>query len=363
MKIRKIAATLLCLTMVVCSIPAFVFADEDNIDVQEQDQSAVSDTAPGGGGPNDEDDDAVSVDGFSLSIGGDIAVNFFIDVDGSVVDVDAAYVDFTVTDNEGATVSSQTVRLSDIEPLSEEELGPSYDENFPRYKISCNVAAKDMTSTISMEFIYDGDVYADCEYSIRQYAKELLEDSRQSGYWDLVKAMLDYGTYAQNYFNHNLGQPANGGEDYNDISEISASTVSSYARTLDGFDPSSNVSFAGANMSLLSTTTLTLFFNNQTGRKITYDVTSDLDSYETTRSGYDVVVFDNIPAQDLNTKIVVKVYDGETYIGTVTYYPLSYCYAVLSKDYTDSVITNDLKDLVRSMYIFYTEAHSLLSVG
>ena len=124
------------------------------------------------------------------------------------------------------------------------------------YIFPCSVAAKEMNSIITAQII-DGDNQGNSyTYSVKQYADYLLDNADENGTDDqkayakaapLVRAMLQYGSYAKAYFEGNAL------DNINDV-QID-SHFADYASSL----PDKNT-YAGATLSLKSETTLSLYF-------------------------------------------------------------------------------------------------------
>lgn len=75
--------------------------------------------------------------------------------------------------------------------------------------IAIPFAAKEMVDEVKTELYLDDVVVASKEYSVREYAEALLKDQTHAALWDAVKAMLNYGAWAQKYFNYKTDDLAN----------------------------------------------------------------------------------------------------------------------------------------------------------
>lgn len=78
------------------------------------------------------------------------------------------------------------------------------------YKFPCFVAAAEMTDTITARLYYRGKSSEEFTYSVTEYAQVILDNPEQ--YADsvpVVKAMLNYGSRAQEFFGHNTECLAN----------------------------------------------------------------------------------------------------------------------------------------------------------
>ena len=119
---------------------------------------------------------------WNLTLGDHIGANFCVYVD----DVDNTQVRFTTA---GA---SSLVKASDAK---------AEGEGF--YVFSANLAAAQMTDSIAVEVLINGEVVDSGSYTIRQYADVILSGDYTAKEKALVQAMLNYGGKAQIYFDYN----------------------------------------------------------------------------------------------------------------------------------------------------------------
>jgi hypothetical protein len=81
-----------------------------------------------------------------------------------------------------------------------------------RLVLSFNLTASQMTDEISVSVVFDHNNRSTTKTtSVRKYADTVLSDSSYSDAHDLVKAMLNYGAYAQQYFGYGTDNLANEG--------------------------------------------------------------------------------------------------------------------------------------------------------
>ena len=171
-------------------------------------------------------DGIAQVKGYSISLGGNIAVNYFMVLSDEVLADENAEMVFTVP-NGGSTYEVR-IPVSSVTP----------DAN-GYYVFICEVAAKEMTSKIAAQIV-TGDKESDVfEYSVKQYAEYILAKAEEANSLvgggvaggiaggdgasnlltpemlsyvkaaPLVKAMLNYGANAQLYFDYNTDNLAN----------------------------------------------------------------------------------------------------------------------------------------------------------
>ena len=102
-------------------------------------------------------------------------------------------------------------------------------------------------------------------YTVRDYAKYILDS--KNGYGEdtigLVKAMLNYGAYAQLYFNYNTDTLANAGYETTEaINGVNAGTLSDYAYNADNNHLPEGITATAVNLVLESETVLDLKFSD-----------------------------------------------------------------------------------------------------
>lgn len=259
--------------------------------------------------------DGFSLVGHSISLDGDIAVNFYMELSDSVVaHRDTAYMHFTIPT--GRTVTEQDILVKDARIVE------SDDKTY--YAFKCRVAAKEMTSEIKAQII-DGDQHGiEYTYSVKEYADYLLEHAGEredlARAVPLVKAMLNYGAYTQIYFDKNSSALANA--DLEKSEKILDNVTIDIADPVIGALPE-GATFKGATLSLKSETTLSLYF------KSSGELAFSCDGYtvETAKSGgYQIARIRGIKAKHLGDILTLKINGSEA----VSYSPLNYCRNVLT---------------------------------
>lgn len=260
--------------------------------------------------------------GYSLSLSGNIGVNFFMELSDEVVADDKAYMQFTLPNGDTPQVM---VSKAEIAFVGEKKY----------YVFSCEVAAKEMDDTITAQIITSDSKGVVYKYTVRDYADYILDEA--NGYDDntkaVVSAMLSYGDYAKAYFS---------GEELTATSEIEAITsdmLAGYAMTESGTLPE-GIEYYGSTLLLESETTIRHYFKVADG--------TDVSAYNMTeKGGYYYIQCSDIPAGSLGTAQDISV--GEY---TISYSPLSYAKAVLESENTDA----NLKNLVKALYIYNQNA-------
>ena len=144
----------------------------------------------------------------SISLDGDIGVNFYIDVTvAGIMPEDIISGDSTLTlnfswDTDPAPVTDVS---KDNFTLSKSNASRYYDEDKGYFKIKCNVAAAEMACKIKADGIVAGAKdYTESEiYSVRDYGMTIINNPSKYSETlvDLAKKLLDYGAKAQKMFN------------------------------------------------------------------------------------------------------------------------------------------------------------------
>ena len=190
----------------------------------------------------------------------------------------------------------------------------------------------------------DGDEqYLEKDYSIQEYCLSQIENAEANPkLQDLCKATLDYGTYAQLYFDHMTDDLANRGNYYLTLQSI----PKDFAFAVEG-DLDAMASYISS-LTLKSKVGLNLFFKPLEGKSVTYSCSREFD--QGIDSGYDSIRFRDISAKNLGDPIAVVVSDG-TASATLTGSPLSVAY----KNQEHATMGNLYKSLYN--YYFYAKAY------
>ena len=275
----------------------------------------------------------------SISLAGDIGVNYYAQLSDDVVADEGAYMQFTVAGK------IQTV------PLSEAVV-----DTDGTYRFTCLVAAKQMTENITGQFyLSDGTAVGEAKvYSVKAYCDAAIPVySQYPAYADLVElmeAMLNYGGYSQTQFGYNTDNLANAGLDTT-LPTITAADVDAYAHGATGSED--GISVASVSLLLESTTTIRFYFELDGNRSID-EYTFYVDGVETTpieSNGQYYVDKVNVAAKDLDEMVTVTV--GGL---TVKYCGLSYVrqVAVLHAD----VYSGNLVNAAKALYAYNQAANA-----
>ena len=297
-----------------------------------------------------EDGIGARLAGNSLSLNGNIGVNFYMELDDGVLADSGAYLLFTYANGTTKKVLVQEARVD-----TQTAAGKTY------YVFPCEVAAKEMTDTILAQMhLSDGRTGKRYAYTVKQYADYLLEHTEEQPAYEkaapLVRAMLNYGAYAQLNFRHSLTTLANANfsESEKSVEQVTAQTLAAYRNQT--VQQSDFVKLEGASLSLDSQTTLRLYFSCQ-GDAAIEDLRFFWGEQALTpqKSGnFYCVELSDIAAKNLGTAYTVRVTCGEASLD-VQYSAMAYGYHVLQRN-VSATRTQALKDTIAAMYLYYQAA-------
>jgi len=273
----------------------------------------------------------------SITLDGGIGVNFYVELTDALLASETAEMVFTVPN--GSKTDTQTLLVKDVIAVGSNKVvigGKTY------YKFKCSISAKDMASTITAQLV-DGDkAGTKYTYSVKAYADYLLEHTEGNAEYTkaapLVKAMLNYGAYAQSYFS--IGGTAANEKLDDDDKALDNVTIPAKFEYDDNASLPTGVTFEGATLSLKSETTLSLYFKGLPAETV---FTCDSKTVETVKDGeYVVARIRGIKATELEDDFTVT-FKG----GSVKYNAMTYCYNVLHDDTVDDNLQNVCKALYK----------------
>ncbi len=270
--------------------------------------------------------------GYSLSLSGDIGVNFYMVLSDDVIADKGAYMLFTLPDG-----TTSKVYVKDVQTDSTTTEGTTY------YIFSCEVAAKEMYETIKAQIVLSNeDTCREYSFTIEDYADYILDahngfDSKTVA---LVKAMLGYGDYAKAYFNDQELAATS------EIEAVTAKALADYAIATSGTLPA-GIKYYGSTLILESETTIRHYFKVAEGTDISaYNMTAKDGS-----DGFYYVQISNITADALGTAQITTIGDF-----SISYSALSYAYAALNSDSA----SDSLQNLVKALTLYEKAATAYL---
>ena len=308
--------------------------------------------------------------GYSLSLTGNIGVNFYMELSNDIVNDESAYMNFTLpngttskvyvngTHEDGSTATTDTTVKN----------GVTY------YVFTCEVAAKEMTSDIKAQMIGNngekkGTVYT---YTVKEYADYILSHTSAEGSdiskatIQLVKGMLNYGGAAQKYFGYKTDKLASDGLTltgtvFNDTSIIN--NITNEANKASVTCANAKVTFKSAYLSLNSTTDLCVsvqFADDVTVKEDMFAIWCNTDQiskdqYEVTKVNEEncyKITLHGVKASQLNEKYVFYVELSDTEYAGLAYGTNSYAYTVMSSACDNINNIESLREVVKALYAY-----------
>ena len=276
--------------------------------------------------------------GYSLSLTGNIGVNFYMELSNKIIADKDAYMQFTLPNGTITKV-----------PVSEAQTNSTINEGKTYYKFPCEVSSYEMTQDIKAQmFDGNGNVGKEYTYTVRDYAQYLIDhvDLYQDAY-PFAVAMLNYGACSQKYFNKAVDELANKylNDDELEIPDRFEGYIDNYVAT----KAENGVlgQFAGLSMVLKSETTLNIFYEPKEGVDVS-KLTFSVDGKEITpvkRGQYYILSLKNIKANELGNSKTFTVTDGTNTL-TGDYCAMMYCYQVLQA--AEGTYADDLVTLVKA---------------
>ena len=283
------------------------------------------------------------LEGYTISLDGNIGINFYMSLSAEAKEDTGAYMQFTLPNGDTSKVS----------------IADAVEKN-GSYVFSCEVAAKEMTKDVTAQMVFSdgtkGEVYT---YSVKDYADAILADNTQTEkVKTLVTNMLHYGANAQTYFKYNTAELANAGLTAQDLSGITIDSFEAYE--MHSYPLVSGLTYVGASLILESETTLRVWFTVENSVD-SYDVTCEDKTLTLEKNGdYYCVDITDISAQKLNDMYTICV-SGESVDepadGSLEIAALTYCHNVLKNDTTDE----DLLNVIKSIYLYNQAADDYLN--
>ncbi len=285
------------------------------------------------------------LEGHTISLDGDIGVNFYIELDSAVAASQTAYMEFTVPNGE-----TQTVYVKDADQKTV--------DGKKCHVFKCTVAAKEMTDNIKAQIV-DGEARGtEYTYSVKEYADYLLahtgDNTAYANAAPLVRAMLNYGAQSQIYFGYNTGVLANA--DLSDAEKTLGAIGNDVPADYTENNLPAGVTFEGATLTLRSETSLSLYFKdaNEGNGTLTFAPSGfpagvTLEPEQNLIDGCRVVRIRGIQAKYLGDSFTVSVTKGG-HTGSVTHSPMTYCKKAEAGSDTN------LANVAKALYAYWKEA-------
>ena len=310
--------------------------------------------------------------GYSLSLTGNIGVNFYMELSDDVVNDESAYMNFTLPNG----TTSKVYVKGTHEDGSTATTDTTVKNGVTYYVFTCEVAAKEMTSDIKAQMIGNdgekkGKVYT---YTVKEYADYILSHTSAEGSnygsatVQLVKGMLNYGGAAQKYFGYKTDQLASDGlaltePVFDDTNIINFIKDEANKTSIINYSDSDKVTFKSAYLSLNSTTDLCVYVQFAEDVTVKEDMFAILfGSNEISKNQYEVtkvnegncykITLHGIKASQLQKKYEFEVNLSETEQSVLKYGATSYAYTVMSSacDNIDNI--ESLREVVKALYAY-----------
>ena len=308
--------------------------------------------------------------GYSLSLTGNIGVNFYMELSDDVVNDESAYMNFTLPNG----TTSKVYVSGTHEDGSTATTDTTVKNGVTYYVFTCEVAAKEMTSDIKAQMIGNngektGKVYT---YTVKEYADYILshmsaeESDISKATIQLVKGMLNYGGAAQKYFGYKTDKLASDGLTltgtvFNDTSIIN--NITNKANKASVTCANAKVTFKSAYLSLNSTTDLCVsvqFADDVTVKEDMFAIWCNTDpmskdQYEVTKVNEEncyKITLHGVKASQLNEKYAFYVELSNTEYAELAYGTNSYAYTVMSSACDNINNIESLREVVKALYAY-----------
>lgn len=305
--------------------------------------------------------------GYTLSLNGNIGVNFYMELDQKVIDdPNSYYMSFTLPNGK-----VDNIDVSKAEQKQINGTGTTY------YVFSCEVASNEMSQQIHAQmFSDDGDKGTEYVYTVRDYAEYIIQNDYTEADKKFAAALLNYGACSQNYFNKYKDDLANKNlsEESKKLQELTADDLETYALKFKETEDSSINAEAAPKQNQLGEFRYSLVLNTETSLKVYFkpfveiedlmvtikeetleneegtaqDKPFSLDEFEKNGSFY-VFRVDDIKAWDLDKNYTFTVSNGSI-SEEFTCCGMSYGYSVLSAQ--SGTYPDQLLQLISSLYTF-----------
>ncbi len=292
-----------------------------------------------------EDRYRITLKGHTLTLDGDIGVNFYYEI---LSVTDEAYAELTVDGGEPFTVPINFDAYQMIDGIK-------------AYRFSCNVNASESSKVITC-VVYNCDRASEEEvYSVNQYINDsqTVEDKNLS---NLMGSLADYG-----YYSHLLFEPD---------ADFTPASISSYTGSIEGVSADSfnafapditngngGVNYYGMSLVLRTETAIKYYFSIPKGKSIDdYSFSLLIPGGEKQltpeKSGkYYYVEISNIESANLDTEYTVAVRnsDGDT-VNVWTGSALTYAYKVMNAE--SGSVSDELINVCKALYLYNVYANA-----
>lgn len=286
--------------------------------------------------------DSILVAAHSLSLNGDIGVNFYAMIPNVT---DAAYAELTV--------NSETVTV----PI---DLNKTTEQNgVTLYKFTCNVAAAQIDTEITGK-IYSGDMESEeFTYTVQDYLTEAQRTmANDEKFMALAGSLATYGWYANELFGFDPEFTQHALFDDSGFAGVTASSLAENAAQIT--DTADGVTYFGTSLVLRTETAIKHYFTLPAGKTIgnfTFMLGEGDTAVTLTPKTSGNLFFAEIPnvgSGDLGKAYTVTVLDGNgNAVNAWTYSALSYVYKALTKaQANDPAVSAELANVSKALTLY-----------
>ena len=292
-------------------------------------------------------DSVAKIASAKISLQDNIAVKFYVTLDDSVTGDD--YLKVMVNGRESTIKVSEATKT--VSSLTGEE----------RYVFVCKVTSKEMTKNITVHMVVGGLQGTAVTYSVKKYANAVLNmaDGLYEKEKTIIRAMLNYGGYAQKYFLTELELQSEILANENLYTPATDPVVNTSTINLNNYEPvGQNIDKLEVSLLLKSETELRIYFTPENGKTIDDYIVSlsgTSKAFQTgTVEGKCFISISGIQATELGDvyTITITEKDGDAVFASTTCGAFSYAKKVL-EDPSQSI---ELQNLMKALYLYHKAA-------
>ena len=313
------------------------------------------------------EDEMSALYGYSATLGGNIGLNFIMEIDEEYQN-ENTIMNFSVIYNDSETDEQKELYTQSV-PFKNAEVITVDGKNY--YKFTCNVAAKEMTCTIKGQLVNGDKQGTEFTSSVADYAYTLLySENATDSTQKLVKAMLNYGAYSQEYFGFYTDYLANCdlSDEEKQLNEYHASDYSYYKSEYKQTNENTDIGYYGSSLVLETNTEVKHYFTFDSTKTnfddITYTCTdssgeiykADIELKQWGDNGFYLKITD-IPPHLYNKRLTITISAGGEEQCSLSFTPVSYFYSVLNAYPEDDGVHDGLRNVVKAYYQYGLEAY------